>query len=291
MAAANKTFEGIDTKDIFINKKIAELKKRIILAGNLDLVLHLHIMFEILLEIFPDGQKKATAEEWLNQEKKTIHTIADLKKEIKSLIDRLKNRNTNSNEKYSKEACEIVPQINCHESTEVAQKTLETFDLRTINQTKKYDLLEAKVVERKDYYNKLLRQRAELLAIPSDDIEKKDKRKRQSTAESCPLNTKQAPLTAEEEENRQLICHLENEIIRMNIQWSQAEHVRKKYKAIQGSLMSDAEKFEKSLLELENSLGQQSNDIDNMNVSFWWLFGSNFAPTEHVLLISCSLYL
>lgn len=122
------------------------------------------------------------------------------------------------------------------------------------------------MVQRKEYYHKLLRQRAELLLAIQTDNNSDGQNSKQVLTKQNQLNLNQAPLTVEEDENRKRICHLENEIIRVNVQWSQGEHIRKKYKAIKGSLMNDAEKFEKNLLELENSLQQQNVDIDNMKV-------------------------
>ena len=42
----------------------------------------------------------------------------------------------------------------------------------------------------------------------------------------------------------QLITRLENETHKMEVQWNEAEHIRKKYRAIKNSLMMDSEKFE-----------------------------------------------
>lgn len=75
-----------------------------------------------------------------------------------------------------------------------------------------------------------------------------------------------APSTVEEDENRKLICHLENEIHRTNVQWMEAEHIRKKYRSIRATLMADSEKFEKSLLELEKAITEQQTDINRMQV-------------------------
>lgn len=130
-------------------------------------------------------------------------------------------------------------------------------------------MLEAEFVRRKEDYNKLQRQKAESIAIQkaetggnqTDEIKSKTKSNRKNQ-----FQTNCAPLTIEEDENRKLICHLENEIIRINMQWSQAEHIRKKYKSIQASLMTDAEKFEKNLIELEEALRQQNVDIEKMKV-------------------------
>lgn len=72
------------------------------------------------------------------------------------------------------------------------------------------------------------------------------------------------PTTAEEETHRKQICHLENEIHRTNVQWMEAEHIRKKYRSIRASLRGDAEKFELSLLGLEKSQSDQQVDVDRI---------------------------
>lgn len=48
----------------------------------------------------------------------------------------------------------------------------------------------------------------------------------------------------------------------------EAEHIFKKYKSIKVSLMADSEKFEKSLLELEEAITDQQVDIARMQVRF-----------------------
>lgn len=175
--------------------------------------------------------------------------------------------------KYSDESCEAIRTVNYPVGADSAAKAHQIYDLQIINQTKKYDLLEAEFVRRKEHYNQLQRQRAEIIAIQNAESGGGDE-KPQATDGSRPktsgqnrqFRTNYAPLTVEEDENRKLICHLENEIIRINMQWSQAEHIRKKYKSIQASLMTDAEKFEKNLLELEEALRQQNGDIEKMKV-------------------------
>lgn len=197
-----------------------------------------------------------------------MDTIADLKKEIKELGSRLLNYINVADGKYSEDPCEAIRTVNYPVGAETADKALEIYDLQIINQTKKYDLLEAEFMQRKTQYHKLQRMKAELIAIrnaengsdQTTDTKSKSNRQKQ-------LRKNYAPLTIEEDENRKLICHLENEIIRINMQWSQAEHIRKKYKSIQASLMADAEKFEKNLLELEEALRQQNVDIEKMKVA------------------------
>lgn len=232
---------------------------------------HIFLSFVQTHSTIQEGQKKATLEEWDGKEKKCLDAIADLKKDIKELTGRLINYINVADGKYSEDPCEAIRTVNYPIGAETAEKALEIYDLQIINQTKKYDLLEAEFVKRKELYNKLQRIKAELIAIRKAETggaeqitEGKQKSSRQNQ-----FRSNYAPLTIEEDENRKLICHLENEIIRINMQWSQAEHIRKKYKSIQASLMTDAEKFEKNLLELEEALRQQNVDIEKMKVEYW----------------------
>lgn len=220
-------------------------------------------------QYFSEGQKKAKYEEWMAKEKKDIDTISELRKEIKDLTTRLINRINGTEGKYLNEESETIRNIKYPPGADTAQKALEIYDLQIINQTKKLDLLEADIVKRKEYHNTLLRQRTEMKLIAEENNHQPAKSKQN------PLKTSQAPLTIEEDESRKLVCRLENEILRVNVRWSQAEHIRKKYKAIKASLMSDAEKFEKKLLELENALQQQDADIENMKVFLWEYFCIN----------------
>lgn len=211
--------------------------------------------------MFAEGQKKATYEVWNGKEKKTTETIAELKKEIKDLSGRLINYINVAEGKYSSdEIGETIRTINYPNGADTAQKAFEIYDLQLINQIKQYDLLEAQFVQRKNYREKLLQEKAELASYQHDCDEN------QKSSKSL-FKSNQPPITVEEDKNRKLVCHLENEIIRINVQWSQAEHICKKYKAIKGSLMNDAEKFEKNLLEIENALSQQNTDIENMKVN------------------------
>lgn len=61
-----------------------------------------------------------------------------------------------------------------------------------------------------------------------------------------------------------MVYQLENEIHRTKVQCTEAEHIRKKYKSIRSCLMTDAERFEKSLKELEETLANQQNEINRL---------------------------
>lgn len=227
---------------------------------------------------FLEGQKKAIFEEWDGREKKSADAIVELKKEIKELTASLISYINVADGKYSDEtSCEAIRTVNYPIGADSAAKAFEIYDLQIINQTKKFDLLEAEFQRRKQHYNQLQRERAESIAIQNAECGGESQTtegnsgdagsgRPKTSGQNRQFRSNYAPLTVEEDENRKLICHLENEIIRINMQWSQAEHIRKKYKAIQASLMTDAEKFEKNLLELEEALRQQNGDVEKMKV-------------------------
>lgn len=124
--------------------------------------------------------------------------------------------------------------------------------MQVIDLTKQLDLLNEKYTKRKAYFDQIYAQYQDLLAEKNE----------------TPEAVEPAPSTVEEDENRKLICHLENEIHRTNVQWMEAEHIRKKYRSIRATLMADSEKFEKSLLELEKSITEQQTDIKRMQVHY-----------------------
>lgn len=112
------------------------------------------------------------------------------------------------------------------------------------------DLLNDRYQRRKEHFDKLYEQYQQLVADRSAQL---------------PDGTNEhVSATLEEDQSRKLICHLENEIHRTNVQWMEAEHIRKKYRSIKATLMADSEKFEKSLLELEQSITEQQADINRM---------------------------
>lgn len=127
-----------------------------------------------------------------------------------------------------------------------------------IDLTKQSDVLNARYAKRKEHFDKLHVRYQELLALKNDANAAAVPTKGANTVSTAP------PQTVEEDTNRKMVYHLENEIHRTEVQWTEAEHVRKKYKSIKASLMADAERFEKSLLELEDALREQQADINRM---------------------------
>lgn len=66
----------------------------------------------------------------------------------------------------------------------------------------------------------------------------------------------------------QLITRLENEIHKTEVQWNEAEHIRKKYRSIKNSLMMDSERFESTLLKMEAAIREQQQEINKLEAVF-----------------------
>jgi hypothetical protein len=62
----------------------------------------------------------------------------------------------------------------------------------------------------------------------------------------------------------QLVTRLENEIHKTEVIWSEAENIRKKYRAIKSSLMQDSERFESTLKTLEDAIKEQQAEINKL---------------------------
>lgn len=205
-----------------------------------------------------EGQKRAQAEEWEQREQKTNEIIAELKKDIKELTSRLTYYNNIANGKCPKESFEAIRKVVYPPGAETATQALQIYDLKVIDLTKQSDIINARYIKRKEHFDKLHARYQELLALRNDANVTTVPNKGANAVSAAP------PQTVEEDANRKLVYHLENEIHRTEVQWTEAEHVRKKYKSIKTSLMTDAERFEKSLLELEDALREQQADIHRM---------------------------
>ncbi|KAG4068721.1 hypothetical protein HA402_002412 [Bradysia odoriphaga] len=226
---ASKTPEnGNDQGSAQINKKILELKKKLLLA---------------------EGQKKAYIGEWTQREKQNSDLVTELKKDIKELTGKLTYLNNANSRKSVENPQEVVRKIPYPPGAKTAEEAVQIVDLKFIDLTKQLDLLNDKYLKRKTFFDNLLEQYHEALANKNDN---------QDPA------VEHVPSTIEEAESRKLICHLENSIHKKTTQWMEAEHIFKKYKSIKVSLMADSEKFEKSLLELEEAITDQQVDIARM---------------------------
>lgn len=199
-----------------------------------------------------DGLKKASTEEWEHQEKNNQDNITELKKSVKLLTNRLTYFNNVGDRKAAKESVEVCRKVPYPPGARTAKQAHDIYDLAITNLTKQSDLLTARFQQRKEHFYKLYDEHQSLLEMQPEGID--------SVLDQAP------PQTVDEDANRKLIWHLENEIHRTNVQWTEAEHIRKKYKSIRASLMIDAEKFEKSLLGLEEAFRKQQTEINRMQV-------------------------
>uniref|UniRef100_A0A1I8PWU3 Uncharacterized protein n=1 Tax=Stomoxys calcitrans TaxID=35570 RepID=A0A1I8PWU3_STOCA len=239
----------MDNDKVDINHKIAEIKKRILLA---------------------EGQKTANLAEWQKQNRINCDTISTLKKEIKELTikcGRLRNplqrsvimketttaANVAPGEKARRTSSAlptiVVGKVNYPIGAKNVDDAIFLTDLKITENRKQLDLLRHRYKCRKQHFAKLMEQYRELMAT-------KD-------AQEQNMGEK-PPETLEEDHNRKLVCQLENQIHRTNVQWMEAEHIRKKYRSIEASLMNDAERFEKSLRELEAALSEQRQEINRL---------------------------
>lgn len=157
-----------------------------------------------------------------------------------------------------KELLRQSPEINFPSGARTAEEAVKIYDLKIIDLTKESDRLCARYRKRKEHFDRLHQQYVELLAVQGDKAEENDSLKTK-------FGTKSPAQTIEEDICRKRIVQLENEIHRKNVQWTEADHIRKKYKAIRASLLGDAERFEKNLLELETALNEQQAEINRMN--------------------------
>lgn len=64
------------------------------------------------------------------------------------------------------------------------------------------------------------------------------------------------------------ICSLENQIHRVEMNLMEAEHVRKKYQIIQGSLLEDSVAFESSLVKIEEAIRKQESEIRHLKAVY-----------------------
>ncbi|ALC44387.1 CG14127 [Drosophila busckii] len=224
-----------------LNRQINEIKKRILLA---------------------EGQKTANAADWQKQNRINCDTIASLKKDIKELtvkVSRLRNPlqrpvviKEPSAEPRKKSAATpsiVVGKVTYPIGAKNAEDALFLTDLKITESRKHVDLLKHRFKSRQQHLSRLMEKYRGLM---------NSKEARNQNLGEKP------PETLEEDANRKLVCHLENEIHRTNVQWMEAEHVRKKYRSIEASLMNDAERFERSLRELEKSLSEQKSEIERL---------------------------
>ncbi|XP_055837664.1 A-kinase anchor protein 9 isoform X2 [Episyrphus balteatus] len=217
-------------KDVDLHQKIAEIKKRILLT---------------------EGQKTANAAEWQKQSRINSETLSTLKKENKDLTSQMVMLKNPINRPMGKDL-DIEPgggKPLYPVGAKSPEEAVFLMDLKITENRKQLDLLRHRFQVRQKYFNKLVQHYEDLLAYKEH--------------QSKEVGGK-PPETLEEDANRKLVIQLENEIHRKNVKWNEAEHIKKKYKSIQASLMADAERFERSLKELEEALAEQQTEINRL---------------------------
>ncbi|KFB52290.1 AGAP001018-PA-like protein [Anopheles sinensis] len=208
------------------NKKIGELKKKVMLA---------------------EGQKKAYTEEWSDKKKSQNDRMGELRKEVRDLTNKLSYLHNPTSAKAQKNVQEIKRRVPLPPGAKSVGDALRIVDLKVIDLHKQTDVTQDRIRKRERHFKQLVEQYQALMGYRD--------------AKSDGSNP---PETIEEDANRKLITRLENEIHRTTVQWMEAEHIRKKYRGIKSSLMRDAEKFESSLLELEQAITEQQAEINKL---------------------------
>ncbi|CRK98896.1 CLUMA_CG012116, isoform A [Clunio marinus] len=220
-----------------LNKKIVEIKRKIVLK---------------------EGQKKANVEEWDVDKKHFTEKINDFKKEIKILTSKLKflHNPTKQNQKQVQQDSTLQQQkkIPLPKGAKNYDEGVHIIDLQIIDLKKQNDLFHAKILKKQQYCEKLKLEFHKLINY---------KNEKNATATSY-----RPPETMEEDRNRKLITRLENEIHKMEVQWNEAEHIRKKYHCIKNSLMSDSERFESTLLKMEAAIKEQQQEINKLQAVY-----------------------
>ncbi|KDR09111.1 Coiled-coil domain-containing protein 151 [Zootermopsis nevadensis] len=212
------------------NKEIFEFKKKIQLS---------------------EGQRKAHYEEWDGEKKRNKDKLQQLKMEIKNLHVQLASTGQNTDSilratmKYPKE-------MGALRNKKSGDEIIVVLDCKATDLKKKLDQLhhESKKCQNRmkmlaDEYHTLLHRKTTFQV-----------KKHAETAESLE-NTALSSLFQE-------ICMLENQIHRVEMNLMEAEHVQKKYRIIQGSLLEDRVAFESSLVKVEENIKKQEAEIRHL---------------------------
>lgn len=116
---------------VLINKKIVELKKKILLAGSPCCFLFFFlILYFPFTNIFPEGQKKAYIGEWSQKEKQNSDNITELKKEIKELTSKVTCLNNIVTRKLSNDPQEVIRKISYPPGAKSAEDAVKIYDLK-----------------------------------------------------------------------------------------------------------------------------------------------------------------
>ncbi|XP_068629190.1 outer dynein arm-docking complex subunit 3 [Battus philenor] len=196
-------------------------------------------IFEIKKKIqLSEGQRKSHYEENETEKKQNNDLIETLKKEIKVRLEEL----VQARAVIGDEEVQVKKYLNdvCSFNNKTGDQITHNVDLKVIELRKMLDLLK---YEKRSKKNKLkdLEKEYELLLVEST---KSDLVKSKITTKA-----------------RKHVSHLENEIHKVLIQWTEAEQVKKKYLSIRQALVEDSVKFESSLSHIEELLRTQQEEI------------------------------
>ncbi|KAM3956276.1 coiled-coil domain containing protein 151 [Aphomia sociella] len=196
-------------------------------------------IFEIKKKIqLSEGQRKSCYEENEQEKQQNNDLIDTLKKEIKLRLNELAQAKMIIGE----EEVQVKKYLNdiCPTGNKTSDQIIHNLDLKVIEQRKMLDLLK---YEKRSKKNKLrqFEKDYEHLLIEST---KSDLVKSKTSTRA-----------------RKHMSHLENEIHKVIIQWTEAELVKKKYFSIRQALIDDSVKFESSLSRIEEALNKQKEEI------------------------------
>ncbi|XP_073961248.1 outer dynein arm-docking complex subunit 3-like [Choristoneura fumiferana] len=197
-------------------------------------------IFEIKKKIqLSEGQRKSNFEESEAEKQQNCDLIDTLKKEIKLRLRELAQARVVVGEdevqvkKYLSSVCPI--------GSKNSDQIINNLDLKVIEQRKVLDLLKYEKRSKKLKLRELEKEYEQLLIAASRRI----------------VTTKTSP-------TRKHASHLENEIHKVLIQWTEAELVKKKYHSIRQALIDDSVKFESSLTRIEDLLQKQKEEISKL---------------------------
>ncbi|XP_054272979.1 outer dynein arm-docking complex subunit 3 [Macrosteles quadrilineatus] len=186
-----------------------------------------------------EGQRKAHYEECDTEKKRNIDKIRTLKKTIKQLQFQL-GRPPKCDEgilktsnKYPKETIALRSK-DTHEAAQL-------LDCKVIDLQKKLDLIR--------YHAKMHQKRMKDLADEYQELL---------------INTANEGIRKQLDPRGKQVSVLENNIHKVEMNMMEAEHMRKKYRAIRASLLEDSVLFESTLNKLEHNIMKQETEIRHL---------------------------
>lgn len=143
-----------------LNKKIAEIKKRILLSGKFIIEV---FKLNLLIWYWTDGQRKATSEEWEKQKTNNYTLIVTTKRQIKELTTKLVALQGSGS--YSPaETSYTISRVKYPVGAHSPDDAIRIIDMKVINNRKNLDLLHDKYKKRHVVFSKLLEDYKNLLS-------------------------------------------------------------------------------------------------------------------------------